>query len=233
MAEADATLLGRKTYEAFASYWPQADPADEMTATMNGARKYVVSNTLSEAAWGELLGDQRRRVRVAIRAEGGHRIVDDRQCDVGPLATRAGDPAAPVPSGRAICPHKAANAAQKEPIRASDLALCRKTLPLDASDPHRMLRRCCSAVDALHHGHPTFSQGTAVPLQTPLSEKPVHDVETDEPMIRMPECCRNSGEDRESERLPQAYRVDVRLDDSVELHREVAILPCDFQYAVC
>jgi dihydrofolate reductase len=51
MAEADATLLGRKTYEAFASYWPQADPADEMTATMNGARKYVVSNTVSEATW--------------------------------------------------------------------------------------------------------------------------------------------------------------------------------------
>src|SRR5215213_7501764 len=36
MGEADATLLGRTTYEAFASYWPQADPADEMTATMNG-----------------------------------------------------------------------------------------------------------------------------------------------------------------------------------------------------
>jgi hypothetical protein len=51
MSEADATLLGRKTYEAFASYWPQADPADEMTATMNGARKYVVSNTLTEATW--------------------------------------------------------------------------------------------------------------------------------------------------------------------------------------
>jgi hypothetical protein len=51
MAEADATLLGRNRYEALASCWPQADPADEMTATMNGARKYVVSNTLSEAAW--------------------------------------------------------------------------------------------------------------------------------------------------------------------------------------
>jgi dihydrofolate reductase len=51
MGEADATLLGRTTYEAFASYWPQADPADEMTAAMNGARKYVVSNTLSEATW--------------------------------------------------------------------------------------------------------------------------------------------------------------------------------------
>ena len=51
MGESDATLLGRNTYEAFASYRPQADPADEMTATTNGARKYVVSNTLSEATW--------------------------------------------------------------------------------------------------------------------------------------------------------------------------------------
>jgi dihydrofolate reductase len=51
MAEADATLLGRVTYEAFAGYWPQADPADEMTAAMNNARKYVVSNTLTEATW--------------------------------------------------------------------------------------------------------------------------------------------------------------------------------------
>ena len=51
MSEADATLLGRTTYEAFASYWPQADPADEITAAMNGGRKYVVSNTLSQATW--------------------------------------------------------------------------------------------------------------------------------------------------------------------------------------
>src|SRR4029450_32220 len=51
MAEADATLLGRNTYEAFASYWPKADPADEMTTTMNGARKYVVSTTLTDATW--------------------------------------------------------------------------------------------------------------------------------------------------------------------------------------
>jgi dihydrofolate reductase len=51
MAESDATLLGRTTYEAFAGYWPTADPADEMTAAMNGARKYVVSNTLTEATW--------------------------------------------------------------------------------------------------------------------------------------------------------------------------------------
>ena len=65
------------------------------------------------------------------------------------------------------------------------------------------------------------------------SEESVHDMETYEPMIRVPECCRHSGEDRESERLPQANRVDVRLDDSVELHRDVAILRRDFQYAIC
>ncbi|MBE1531354.1 dihydrofolate reductase family protein [Actinomadura algeriensis] len=51
MNEAEATLLGRHTYEGFASYWPDADPADPMTEAMNGARKYVVSDTLTEATW--------------------------------------------------------------------------------------------------------------------------------------------------------------------------------------
>jgi dihydrofolate reductase len=51
MSEADATLLGRQTYDEFAGYWPNADPDDPITAQMNGARKYVVSNTLTEATW--------------------------------------------------------------------------------------------------------------------------------------------------------------------------------------
>ena len=51
MADADATLLGRQTYDEFASYWPNADPEDPFTAQMNGARKYVVSNTLKDPAW--------------------------------------------------------------------------------------------------------------------------------------------------------------------------------------
>ena len=51
MARADATLLGRETYDDFAAYWPQADPEDPFTAAMNGARKYVVSTTLTEATW--------------------------------------------------------------------------------------------------------------------------------------------------------------------------------------
>ena len=51
MSESDATLIGRNTYEGFAAYWPTADPDDPMTEAMNGARKYVVSNTLTDATW--------------------------------------------------------------------------------------------------------------------------------------------------------------------------------------
>lgn len=51
MSAADATLLGRRTYDEFAAYWPGADPADPFTAQMNGARKYVVSTTLTEPTW--------------------------------------------------------------------------------------------------------------------------------------------------------------------------------------
>ena len=51
MGDTDATLIGRHTYDAFAGYWPTADPDDPITGVMNGARKYVVSNTLTEATW--------------------------------------------------------------------------------------------------------------------------------------------------------------------------------------
>jgi dihydrofolate reductase len=51
MSGTDATLLGRQTYDEFASYWPSADPADPITGVMNGARKYVVSTTLTDAEW--------------------------------------------------------------------------------------------------------------------------------------------------------------------------------------
>ena len=41
-------LLGRKTFEIFASYWPQHE---EEGAGINKATKYVASNTLSEHEW--------------------------------------------------------------------------------------------------------------------------------------------------------------------------------------
>lgn len=51
MAGNDAMLLGRRTYEGFAEYWPTADPDDPTTKQMNTSQKYVVSNTLTEATW--------------------------------------------------------------------------------------------------------------------------------------------------------------------------------------
>src|SRR6478752_4200372 len=44
MAGNDAMLLGRRTYDEFAGYWPSADPSDPITGAMNGSRKYVVSS---------------------------------------------------------------------------------------------------------------------------------------------------------------------------------------------
>ncbi len=43
-------LLGRKTFEIFASYWPQHE---EEGAGINKATKYVASNTLTEHEWKE------------------------------------------------------------------------------------------------------------------------------------------------------------------------------------
>jgi dihydrofolate reductase len=51
MAGADAMLLGRVTYDEFASYWPNQDPEGEMVAQMNETPKYVVSTTLSNPEW--------------------------------------------------------------------------------------------------------------------------------------------------------------------------------------
>ena len=49
MAEADAMLLGRVTYQEFASYWPGVSSEDQPFADhMNNTPKFVVSTTLDE-----------------------------------------------------------------------------------------------------------------------------------------------------------------------------------------
>ena len=49
MSSGEAMLLGRRTYEEFAAYWPTS--TDGPAEHMNGTQKYVVSNTLTSAEW--------------------------------------------------------------------------------------------------------------------------------------------------------------------------------------
>jgi dihydrofolate reductase len=51
LAAFDALLLGRKTYEIFAGYWPYAPADDPIAVRLNEAAKYVASRTLGSVGW--------------------------------------------------------------------------------------------------------------------------------------------------------------------------------------
>jgi dihydrofolate reductase len=51
MQEIDALLLGRRTYQDFASFWPQVPADDPFGKMMNSMTKYVVSTTLKAVRW--------------------------------------------------------------------------------------------------------------------------------------------------------------------------------------
>jgi dihydrofolate reductase len=78
MAKPFDLMLGRKTYEIFAAHWPfvKNDP-DKMNAMaadkLNGAKKYVVSKTLSKASWENstlIKGDIVKEISNLKRQEG-------------------------------------------------------------------------------------------------------------------------------------------------------------------
>jgi dihydrofolate reductase len=50
-ADADALLLGRRTYEIFAASWPERGNDVDNAEWMNTTRKYVASTTLTSPQW--------------------------------------------------------------------------------------------------------------------------------------------------------------------------------------
>src|SRR5690606_42081693 len=51
MAESDAMLLGRNTYEAFAAFWPTVPEGDPFCYVIYNRSKYVVSTPPEHAEW--------------------------------------------------------------------------------------------------------------------------------------------------------------------------------------
>lgn len=60
-------LLGRRTYDIFAAYWPTADKGQSVTQPFNSTRKYVVSHSRIDLSWqnstlitGDVVGEIRK-----------------------------------------------------------------------------------------------------------------------------------------------------------------------------
>ncbi len=66
-------LLGRKTYDIFAAYWPKADASNPVTGPFNKATKYVASRSPLKLDWVnsvQIEGDAAKGVRK-LKAEDG------------------------------------------------------------------------------------------------------------------------------------------------------------------
>jgi dihydrofolate reductase len=71
--DADALLLGRKTYEGFAQAWPTRPAGDEFTDRINAIPKYVASSTLKDTTWNAtvLEGGTVEAIRTLKDEDGG------------------------------------------------------------------------------------------------------------------------------------------------------------------
>jgi dihydrofolate reductase len=75
--DADAFLLGRRTYEIFAGFWPQVtDTNDPIASKLNNLPKYVPTRTLNDASWSGttlLKGDLAEEV-AKLKAQPGREL---------------------------------------------------------------------------------------------------------------------------------------------------------------
>jgi dihydrofolate reductase len=109
--EAGAFLLGRRTYELFATYWPNAPEEEQVVAEpLNTKPKYVVSTTLQEPLEWEnstlVEGDVAAAVTALKQEDGGdlhvigstqlaqtlieHDLVDELRLMIDPVVLRGG-----------------------------------------------------------------------------------------------------------------------------------------------
>ena len=84
--QADALLIGRRTYESFAGAWPERE--GEFADKFNSMPKFVVSTTLKDPAWNNTTvldsGDATAQVRELkeefdgeLQVPGSHRLVQE------------------------------------------------------------------------------------------------------------------------------------------------------------
>lgn len=110
MDACDALLLGRRTYDIFAAFWPHQSDDDPIAARMNGFDKYVVSDTLTDPLWAKTTVIRRaemvERVNALKRAPGkdlqvigsgqlasalaAHDLVDEYHLMIHPLVLGSG-----------------------------------------------------------------------------------------------------------------------------------------------
>ena len=112
ISTSDALLLGRKTYEIFAAYWPTATDEEvsaDFADVMNSIDKYVASRTLDAVEWqnstllegdvAEAVAELKQQSGQDIRVIGSgelvqtlmeHHLVDEYQLMIHPLVLGGG-----------------------------------------------------------------------------------------------------------------------------------------------
>jgi dihydrofolate reductase len=76
-AEADALLLGRRTYEIFAASWPERGNDVDNAEWMNTTRKYVASTTLTSPQWqnSSVIEGDVTKAAAELRSQPGKNII--------------------------------------------------------------------------------------------------------------------------------------------------------------